>query len=69
VVLGVDDVDAGRRDDEVVDVAATAGHAAVVQHDDAVGGPAPQRLGDRDLSVLAAPEGELMLRFAPQRQE
>jgi len=69
VVLGVDDVNAGRRDDEVVNVAATAGHAAVVQQDDAFGGPAPQRLGDRDLSMLAAPESELMLRFALQGQE
>jgi hypothetical protein len=47
----------------------TAGHAAVVQQDDAVGRPATQPLGDRDLSVLAAPESELMLRFALEGQE
>jgi hypothetical protein len=67
--FGVDNIDAGGADGEVVGVRAAAGNAAVVQQDGgSVGGAALQRLGDRFLAELASPPRELVLRVGLQRE-
>jgi hypothetical protein len=47
VALRVDDVDAGRRDSDVVDVGAGAGDAAVVEYSECVGGELVELLASR----------------------
>ena len=60
-VLGVDDVHAGRRDREMIDVAAAAWHATVVEDDRAaLRGPALERPRDRLLADRPAEERSLV---------
>ena len=60
----------GWRDREVVDVAASAGHTAVVQdHRRPVCGALLERLRDRLLPQLAAVKGHLMLRWVAQCEQ
>ena len=63
-VLGVDDVDAGGRDRDVVDVRAAAGDPAVVQKvGGAVAGAALERFGDCFFPLATAVPSALVLRL------
>ena len=69
-VFGVDDPHAGRRDRDVVDVAAAARHPAIVQRDDSVGvGASRERVGDGPFRERALLKRRFMLRGATESED
>ncbi len=69
-VLGVDDVDAGGRDRDVVDVRAAAEDPAVVEKDGgALAGAALERFGDYFFPLAAAVPGALVLRLVAEGED